>query len=144
MLAYQGVLLTRATLQTIPNNAETAVSWNAEIHDVGEYHEATIQPTWILVPTGLGGTYNIYASVEWAASGTGLRRIGIFVNSVEIAQTLQPTISGGQLSLFASTSYILAEGDVVTIKVYQSSGGDLDIVRTDPRTPIFGIDLLGV
>lgn len=144
MLAYQGVLVTRSALQTIPDAVETLVSWDAEEHDVGDYHESSVQPTWILIPNYLGGTYNIYASVEWEASGIGVRWITIYVNDVAIARTNQPTYPSLNLSQFVSTSYILAEGDIVTIKVYQTSTGNLDIVRSDPRTPQFGIDLLGV
>lgn len=143
MLAYQGVLLNRSALQTISHATETLVSWDAETHDVGGYHESSIQPTQIIIPTDLGGTYNIYASVEWEASGIGYREITIYVNDVAIAQNTRPTYPTYTLTQFVSTSWILAEGDIVTVKVYQNSTGALDILR-DTRTPIFGIDLLGV
>ena len=144
MLAYQGVQLTRTEAQTISHATETLVSWDAETHDVGEYHDASIQPTQIIVPTDLGGTYNVYASVDWEASGIGYREITIYVNDVAIAQNTRPTYPTELLSQFVSTSWILEEGDIVTIKVYQTSTGGLDVTRSAIRTPRFGIDLLGV
>lgn len=144
MLAYQGVLLTRTAVQTISHATETLVSWDAETHDVGAYHDTSLQPTQIIVPTDLGGTYNIYASVDWVANSTGYRWIEILVNNVAIAQNTRPTYPTDLLSQFVSTSWILAEGDIVTIKVYQTSTGNLDITRSAIRTPRFGIDLLGI
>lgn len=143
MLAYQGVLLSRSALQTISHATVTLISWNAERHDVGEYHDVSLQPTQIIVPTDLGGTYNIYASVDWAANSTGYRWVGILVNDVMIARDIGPALPTNELTQFVSTSYILAEGDIVTAKVYQTSTGVLNVLR-DIRTPIFGIDLLGV
>lgn len=144
MLAYQGVLLTRSALQTISHATETLISWDAETHDIGGYHESSIQPTQIIIPTDLGGTYNIYASVDWEASGIGYRENTIYVNDVAIAQNTRPTYPTDLLSQFVSTSFLLAEGDIVTIKVYQTSTGNLDITRSAIRTPIFGVDFMGL
>ncbi len=142
MLAYQGVLLTRSTSQTISNDTETTISWSAEKHDVGAYHESA-QPTWILVPTDLGGTYNIYASINWEAHAVGYRWIKILVNDVVITENIRSTYATYEMTQFVSVPWLLAEGDIVTIKVYQASGGNLDIVRYDAYTPLFGIDLMG-
>lgn len=143
MLAYQGILLSRSAAQTIPNATETLIEWDAEIHDLGLYHDASLQPTQIIIPVDLGGTYNIYGIIDWTANGTGIRWSELLINDVAIMRATQPTIAGGTLSQYAGVSYILAEGDLITFKVYQNSTGTLDIIKND-YTPRFGIDLMGV
>lgn len=143
MLAYQGILLGRSAAQTIPDAIETLVEWDAEIHDLGLYHDASLQPTQIIIPVDLGGTYSIYGMVNWTSNGVGIRWSQLLVNGTVIMEVTQPAVAGGIISQYISVSYILAEGDIVTFKVYQNSTGGLDITR-DIYTPRFGIDLMGV
>jgi hypothetical protein len=141
MLAYEGVLLTLAGAQEIANATVTEISFDTEVHDTGDYHN-DVTPTEIVIPTSLGGTYYLYASIQWADNGTGNRWIQILVDGTSIARTKQPTIGGFSLTQYVGTSYVLAEGAIVTLEVYQNSTVALD-AEQDDYTPRFGADLMG-
>jgi hypothetical protein len=144
MLAYVGCLVSKTAAQTIANGVASSLSFDEEIHDTDAFHSNTVSPERITIPQGLAGTYQIYGSVQWEADATNLRYTEIRVNGTPIARTAHNTIGGASLTQNISVTYALAVADIVTLYVYQNSGGGLDVENSDdPYTPLFGINLLG-
>ena len=141
MIAYEGVLLTRSAAQEIPDSTETLLSFDTETHDTNDFYDSA-SPTQIVVPVGLNVVYHISASVQWAADATGIRWIGINAGGYERTRTTDPAVGGNSMTQNVSTTFHLEEEDIVTLTVYQSSGGALDVERT-AYTPRFGLDLIG-
>lgn len=143
MLPYSGCLVTRTAAQTISTATSTSVLFDSEIHDTDDFHENAVAPGEISIPAGKGGTYYLYASVEWESNAVGVRFVQIRVNGTAVAESISSTVAGHAYTQATGTTRILSEGDVITVYVHQTSGGDLDIERNS-YSPRFGVDLLGV
>lgn len=118
--------LTAATT-SIANTTETSISWTAEAWDVGNLHDLLTDPSRFTVPTGGDGLYFVEAQVQFAASATGIRSTRIFVNGSLVAQNDIPAGTTAALSFQVIALLSLVAADYVEIKVYQSSGGALDV-----------------
>lgn len=66
-------------------NTETAVSWDTEVYDYGDFFDAGT-PTRLTVPTGLDGLYTVIFNGEMQSSGGNIRmQLHIKVNGTTIA-----------------------------------------------------------
>lgn len=107
---------------TVPQDilvAETTVIYNTETYDDSlSYNNATGIYT---VP--VSATYNISASILWAANAVGARTIRIRVNGTIIATEA----NASNVSLLQSLSWTqrLVAGDLINIGALQTSGGTL-------------------
>lgn len=80
------------------------------------------------VPTGGAGIWHLEATVRFAANATGIRQAAFFVNGVSDARTavgVATAASGTNYML--SLDFDLSDGDVVTLRVLQNSGGNLNV-----------------
>lgn len=79
------------------------------------------------------GVWVVQAFASWAASGTGYRFLGIYVNgSSSISAELNNNFSGflGTGHGTAAIHYASGTSDYVTAQVYQNSGGSLNATVT--------------
>lgn len=114
----KGVILTKST-QTISNNTETDISWDAEVYDSSAF--ITAPATTITVPSGLAGVYAITLRVGWDTGGAGDNN-QITVTAGGITYTAyhpMPTFNLSHPTL--SFTVPLVESDTVKATVYQSS-----------------------
>lgn len=74
------------------------------------------------------GVYFIAAQVAFQASAVGARRLRLLNNGVQVAFMAQPGDTETFTYVQASTELRLAEQDVITVEVWQSSGADLDLM----------------
>lgn len=145
-MVYQGtrVCLITASQETASAVAE-AIEFNAETHDVGDYHDEGVNPDRITIPTGAAGYYRVYTQVKWEADGgaTGLRILYIKKNggATAIHETVVDATNTNMVQYSASCHY-LDEGDYVQVEAYQNSGGALDVEHGLGNT-YFGVDYLG-
>jgi hypothetical protein len=145
MRDYQGCLITRDAAQTIATTTvDVLLEFNEELHDTDGFHDNSVNPERIAIPTGFAGTYWVYASVQWESNATGVRFIIIRVNGTDRISHTHLTLTGGSLTQHTGAALVLAEDDYVDLNVYQASGGNLDIEEGDaPYTPLLGIHRLG-
>jgi hypothetical protein len=120
------------------------VSFTSETIDVGGWYSGT--GTDIIVPAGaVPAGYTVIAcdvSVRgrFASSATGYRRIRILVNDVaQCAQSFDAN-SGAETEVTATDIIFVNATDVVTVDVYQTSGGALNLetctVTVARRSPV--------
>jgi hypothetical protein len=114
--------------QSIPNNALTAVDFDSESVDSDGFHENVTNPSRITIPAGMGGTYVVGGFVMCASNASGVRIATLAKNGTNIGPAPQGnTDDAAAYGAVLSSVVELAAGDYLELKVYQSSGGALDV-----------------
>jgi hypothetical protein len=112
----------RTTMQSIPNNATTAVSWNSEVEDApGWFAPANLT---VLTVTE-AGFYEVVANLQFATNGTGSRQALLTMGGVTVAAPTFGAADDSNVRKQVVGSARLAAGDTVSLSVYQNSGGAL-------------------
>ena len=146
--SFAGARLTKSIGQTISNNTDTMVSWDVETFDVGGYHDNSTNNTRVTIPSGKAGYYQINATLDYAANGTGQRVITLAKNGTNRAYNLniiRAVNAGGYTSVFYSDIVYGAVADYFEISTFQDSGGNVNIIGNngDPGACYFSISLIG-
>lgn len=142
---YVGCKVTRTATQSISTASITAVQWDSESGgwDTATMHDNSTNNTRITVPTT--GKWLLQASIVFAASGSGTERYAEFyLNATTRLEGSDFAFSGstntfGMIQMTAS----LTASDYVEVRVYQDSGGALNILQSASRYPYFSATLLG-
>jgi hypothetical protein len=136
--------VTRAAAQTIPNAADTAVSFDTERWDTDGIHNG-VNPTRLTCIKA--GYYLIVGSISWTASAVGIRYTWVKKNGTTFIAGLC-SFANDAVSMtrqIASVVEHLDAGDYIELIVNQTSGGNLDATKSGaPHTcaPEFMIELL--
>jgi hypothetical protein len=114
--------------QSISNSTFTACLWTSNTYDTDAIHDTSSNTDRFTVPAGKGGKWAISASVLFAGSSTGERRIAIYKNG-SAANTDQRINGQGSGGLTASVNSVfnLVATDYLSVYVYQDSSGSLNI-----------------
>ena len=114
--------------QSISNSTFTACLWTSDTYDTDAIHDTSSNTDRFTVPAGKGGKWAISASVLFAGSSTGERRIAIYKNG-SAANTDQRINGQGSGGLTASVNSVfnLVATDYLSVYVYQDSGGSMNI-----------------
>lgn len=124
-----GCSLYRATDQAVSNATETGISWNTELYDTNSFHDNSTNPTRMTIPTGYGGKYLLTASIAYDNNAVGQRVAYIHVNNTLAFLSVIANLSA-TIDTYNTFSYVmnLSAGDYVETRVYQDSGGSLNIL----------------
>jgi hypothetical protein len=124
-----GCSLYRATDQAVSNATETGISWNTELYDTNSFHDNSTNPTRMTIPTGYGGKYLLTASIAYDNNAVGQRVAYIHVNNTLAFLSAIANVSA-TIDAYNTFSYAmnLSAGDYVETRVYQDSGGSLNIL----------------
>lgn len=130
--AFSGALVRRGTNQSISNATWVKASFTGEELDVGGWFAAT--STDIIVPASAIPTgfttiaVEVLENIRFAANGTGARMCRVSVNGTPSdGQPSGPSLASDPTSIVGFDFVTVAAGDVITIEVYQSSGGALNM-----------------
>jgi hypothetical protein len=129
---------------SIPNATVTNLTFNSERYDTDAFHSTSTNTGRLTVPTGKAGYYSIFGHVQVASSGSGTLRLIQFVvnNTTDIAE-MTNLVPGNNSKMAMTTTWYLADGDYVELRVYQDSGGSLNVQAISAYSPEFGMDRLG-
>jgi hypothetical protein len=129
----------------VSNNTQTVLSWNSESWDSSAFHSTSTNTSRITIPTGLGGTYQLNASLLWANSAIGLRYVAFRKNGGgTIYYGGQDTGSASAFPASTNTRIFTAvAGDYFEIVCFQSSGGNLTAYNDEIRSAWFEAIYLG-
>lgn len=119
--------VTISSPQSIPNDTNTAVSWDIEDHDYGGMWSAGL-PTLLVAPAA--GVYTIQATVVFAINTTGLRWVVFRKNggaTYRGGQTFAGTTNAFQYCSMALPAVSMSLNEYWEVIAYQNSGGALDI-----------------
>ncbi len=140
-VAGQGISttkLTRSAAQTIATSASTNIDWQGtDAWDVGLWtHDGGgANPDRLIAPSGFVGNYaHVALNVEWTSNATGRRSIAIIQfdsgdTEKDRCQHIEDAVSSAVTIMNCSDVFELADGDYFVASVFQSSGGNLDILH---------------
>jgi hypothetical protein len=120
--AYGRCRLRRVAVQSIPNGAATAISWDTEDLDNGGYITATSAT--ILIPTDLGGLYGITFNAVGPTSTTGRYFLSIVPTSTitGLPAEWRSRSDGVETMAVVHVETPLNAGDSFQCKVFQQNG----------------------
>lgn len=134
--------LRRSTSQSIPNNQETAITFDQESWDYGDMHSTTSNTSRLVFP--VAGIYYIFAQVVWGTNTNGYRRVVIKLNgSTAFAEDRRDPVSQHQTVQNISTAMRCAANDYAELVAYQNSGGNLNVDSWSENGPTLGAVYLG-
>src|SRR5690349_3446201 len=116
-------IVSREAAQSIPNSAETDISWDTQLVDT----DGMITTPSTNITIQRPGVYILQHSVDFVPNTTGIRTTHIGVNGNEIAENGGDPSTISDTGLVCSAITALNQNDVVTAWVYQSSGAALNI-----------------
>lgn len=137
-----------STVESIPNNALTVVSFEAEVYDVVQagdspMHDNTTNNSRIVLRTA--GTYEVSGQVTFAGSAAGPRRVadvrknaaGSGSGGTRIAFSQQAPIASASFATSVPVpvvEFVAAAGDYLELFGLQDTGGSLNTVATQVDT----------
>ncbi len=123
---------------SIPDSAETAVTWDSEDFDTDAMHSVASNTNRLTAP--IAGKYIIMATIGWAANATGLRNVIIKYNgTTHIADVDDNPPGAVAFRQFIVAPYHLAAADYVECMAWQNSGGALNVERSANRFSWFSM-----
>lgn len=133
--AFAGATLfthvSRIAAQSIPNAADTAVSFDTANSNTSSLWSAG-SPTRITIPVGQDGLFQFFGQVSYLANATGIRYIYFHKNGAPFGATDDKQgISGNPTYLNISRPVSMVAGDRMELMVFQTSGAPLDLTSAD-------------
>lgn len=121
--------VSRVAVQSIPDNAWTAVNWTAEV-DLGAMHSTSSNTDQVLARRA--GVYSSRWGAAFAANVTGQRGMRISRNGTVIPGTtvLAGAAAAGETALQTAWTSTLDPSDILRVEVFQNSGGALNLQTT--------------
>lgn len=119
----------RTTNQAISDSSRTNVGFDDENVDSHGMHSNVTNNDRLTVPADWDGWWLVGCNIGWEGNVTGTRRAEIWINdAIMIAESeIPPNLSSGECVQNLSTFFGGAAGDYYTVRVYQTSGGSLQI-----------------
>ena len=127
-------LVKRATTdQTISTGTFTTVEWNAEQYDNGEWHDNSTNNSRLTVPAYVNRVV-VTASIYWEVNAVGKRALTLNKNGAGLfglqnATGTNASVAGATNNTATSAPIDVNPGDYFEVQAYQTSTGDLDVVR---------------
>lgn len=122
--------------QSIANASYVTLAFNTERFDTDTIHDTVTNNERLTCKTA--GKYLIVVNVLFDANVTGTRELILILNgATNIGRQTAPASATQQTGVTVATVYDLAVNDYVTVMVYQSSGGALNILAIDSYSPEF-------
>jgi len=117
--------ITKSADQPISNNTSTIITWNQEDYDTDGMHDNVTNNSRITIKTA--GKYSVMGQFEWASNSTGKRIIDIMKNSVVLGKANYLASGSSQHTISFVDDF--AVDNILEIRVFQDSGGNLDFLN---------------
>ena len=129
----------KSSNQSIADVTEESLIFDgAERFDTDAIHDLATNPSRLTCKTA--GKYAIWAHLSIAYNATGYRYAFIRLNGTTyIAGCSQGLVPGNPIDISLTTLYDLAVNDYVEVRVYQNSGGALNVTANGNYSPEFGM-----
>jgi len=131
---YMAVSVHRSANLSVPDSVYTTVPFQTADLDEGNWWvsgtDITV-PDAAVPPGYVDIAIRVLFHARFASNATGLRSAKVFVNGSGGPSTRGPSLSGDQTSITGFDARIVSAGDIITIGVYQSSGGALNLNEID-------------
>jgi hypothetical protein len=130
--SFVGCSLYKTAVQSIANDTNTIINWDAEYFDTDAFHDNSSNTSRITIPSGKGGKYLITGQISFAADSDEQRIARIYKNGASAGILTAQRASIAPDSTAASFAWLinLVATDYIELSVYQNGGGSLDF-KTD-------------
>lgn len=128
---FSAIQASRTTNQSIATGVGTNISFNVQNLDLGGWFTPT--STTITVPAGAipagAATVGIivFASIAYAANGTGIRKISVMKNGSSFGSWKVSALTGDTTDVLLNEATTVAAGDTITLEAEQTSGVSLNV-----------------
>lgn len=130
-----------SSTQSISTATLTTLTFNSERYDTGAMHSTSTNTSRLTVPKP--GVYLVGGHVEFAANATGQRGLYLYLNGATyLAYDIHDASAANETAVTVSTVDQFVVGDYVELRVYQSSGGMLNVNSVSRYTPEFHMTFL--
>ena len=144
---WHGARVYKSAAQSISNNTQTTVAFDAEYYDTDGYHSNVTNNSRMIVPAGLGGVYQVRGRINFTSNATGARYAIIGLNGQTSAQydsyVVYQAVNGAETMIDVSTIISLTAGDYVELFGIQVSGSTININGGAIYYTDFSLHLIG-
>jgi hypothetical protein len=113
-----------ASTQAVTSGANTTISWTTKTAGTGITFSSPT--TAFTIP--VAGWYNLTCGLSFASNATGIRSLWFLVNgATQLAMVSTGGVSGDFTRQGIGLQYQFAAGDTLSVLVFQSSGGSLNV-----------------
>lgn len=136
-LNFKGCLISKSSSQTLENNTGINMTFDVEVYDTDNFFDSSIDNTKITIPSGVAKVKLTAGAAFADTSVNGVRSLNIRKNggfdiglgrtSVQAGST--EALGGIFLECFTAVLEV-EEGDYFEARVFQNSGGNLDILKS--------------
>lgn len=133
-VSLSGFQLNRTSNQSINDSSATLISWTTEVFDFGGWWSTGTTAT---TPAGaIPAGYTtvgllVFGRLQYAANGTGVRRIRTFANGTSFGSRTVGAPTGDVTDVQISEFTTVSSGHTLTVEAYQTSGGALNCVESN-------------
>ena len=114
--------------QSIGDSAITALTFDSESYDRTDMHDTGTNTSRITIPAGATGVYLFTGQATFAASAVGLRKLMLYKSGSKIAEVKELGPDAAEQAVLRICEQVSATAlDYYELKVYQTSGGALDV-----------------
>lgn len=135
-----GVATERVVVKSIESTTSLTIYTNFANSATGQ--TATRVNRAAAIPRGLGGPHRVRGAVQYDTNATGLRGLRIYRNGSPIGMNNQPPVAGDPTSMSVETTWDFNEGDYIELYGEQTSGGALNVLGGNDRSPVLEIERL--
>lgn len=131
----------RTSDQSVPDNTNTAITFDAERWDTDSMHSTVTQTSRITINTA--GLYMVTGEVAFASAGSATRLLSVRLNgSTEIVRTQGVFNLAAHLTV--ATVYKFAAADYIEMIAYQATGGPVNVLALANYSPEFAATWIGL
>jgi hypothetical protein len=128
-----GCKVLRTSIQSVVTGTWDSVAFTAaDAYDTDGFHNPSSSAEQITVPAGLGGWYQVNATIRWNTGNVGDRAIRAIVNSSTVydGDVVDAAQFASAVTIVNFADEILLNvGDVLEIQGYHQQGANLSIAR---------------
>ena len=133
-VGFMGALVRDSAAETTVTTVQEVLDWDTEIYDVGGWHESVTNPSRLTVPAGVDWV-RISAQVMWTQNKVGqiqavVLKGGVATANIGLPYSYLTAASGSDgwfTNILTSGPLPVVAGNYFEIRVWQNSGGNLDI-----------------
>jgi hypothetical protein len=137
---FVGAYVTKTGAQSLTNNTDTIITWNAERFDTDGFHDNVTNNSRMTIPSGKGGKYLVLGSAYYT-TGSGYRELNVLKNG-NLVNYFYGVIEQNYEFLTINTIVDCAAGDYLELRGYQNSGGALNF-NGGAENSFFSVTYLG-
>ncbi len=123
------------------------MTWDSEDYDTDSFHDSSTNPSRITIPSGIT-RIRLFANILFAGNASGNRYAYIKKNNANFYGCPSFTSNGVSSAAGAIGNHInivsqvvsVTSGDYFEVRVYQDSGGSLNVLNTEFTS--FGIEVI--